>query len=163
LNFSTLSQDPKEGCCDWKLGLAIGGFVDIGIRDTFSFQPEVLFMQKGATTDDPFLDESVSINLDFIEIPLLAKMTFAGTGRARPFVVFGPGLGFNTSASIDDFDIDEDVESMDFSLIFGGGVSVGAAIFEARYDLGLTDLASDPAGSVKSRTFSILVGYGFSR
>ena len=159
MNLADLSLDPPEGCCDMKTGLALGGFVDIGIRNMFSFQPEFLFfMQKGAKTSDSAVSESVSIRSDYIEFPLLVKANFQTTGNVRPFAVFGPGIGFRTGAHIDDADIKDETESTDFSLIFGGGVTVGRAIIEARYDLGLNDVASDETGSAKTRTFSILVG-----
>ena len=161
LNLDDLSFDPAEGCCEMKTGLAIGGFVDMGLRGTWSFQPEVLFMQKGA--EDTGRSQAATISLDFIEIPLLMKANFQASGRSRPFVVVGPGIGFKTSAKVEDQDIGDEVDSSEFSVIFGGGVTLGSAIIEARYDLGLSDLASDTNGTAKSRTFSILAGYSFNR
>jgi Outer membrane protein beta-barrel domain len=161
LNLADLSLDPAEGCCDIKEGLAFGGFVDIGLRNMFSFQPEILFTQKGAETSDTAVGESVSLKLDYIEFPLLVKANFQTTGNVRPFAVFGPGIGFRTAAHIDDDDIEDETGSTDFSLIFGGGVTIGHAIVEARYDIGLSDIATDEDGSAKTRTFSILVGYSF--
>ena len=171
VNFNDVSLDPADGCCDMSTGLAIGGFVDIGIRNAVSFQPEVLYMRKGAE----LAEEGVTghINIDAVEIPLLVKANFGARGEVNPFAVFGPGIGFISAAKIKvdghpEFDEDlladpASIESTDFSLIFGGGVTTHNFIIEARYDLGLSDLSKDSEEKAKSRTFSILVGYDIRR
>ena len=82
----------------------------------------------------------------------------------------GPAIGFNTSTKLtteilgeeEELDMDDSTESVEFSAVFGGGVRFGQASVEARYDLGLTNLSSeDAAGSMKSRTFSVLFGYSW--
>jgi hypothetical protein len=167
VNFADVSVDPAdEGCCDMKTGLAIGGFVDIGIRNAVSFQPEVLYMQKGAKFEEDGIEAKAHI--DSVQIPLLVKFNFQTEGQARPFAVFGPGLGFISSAKFkaegfEDEDFKDELETLDFSLIFGGGVTVRNFIIEARYDLGLNNIQKDEDGSLKSRTFTLLFGYGFSR
>jgi len=55
----------------------------------------------------------------------------------------------------------DEVESFLFSWIFGFGVHAGPVTIEARYDLGLTNIAKDDEDTVKARTFSVLFGFGF--
>ena len=149
-----------------KTGFVVGGFVEVPVTPQFSFAPEVLFVQKGAKADVD--GGSVTITNDQIQIPVLFKANFS-TGSVKPFLTAGPAFGFKTSSKFklegvpgeDDFEDDnDDVESMEYSLVFGGGIKFGKASVEARYDLGLNDLVED-SGEVKTRTFSILFGYAF--
>jgi len=166
LNMATISLDPDDEDFDLKMkaGLAVGGFVEVGINDMLAFQPEFLFSMKGAKAEE--FGETAKFNINVVEIPLLLRANFQTSGQATPFIVVGPGVSFKTSAKIKvegqpDEDID-DIKSTDFGVIFGGGVAVGRATIEARYDLGLSDL-DDSDGKAKSRTFSVLVGYGFGK
>ena len=143
LNLANLSLDPEEeGCCDMKAGGAVGGFVNIGINEIASIQPEVLFTMKGAKDD-----AGDKIKVNFVEIPILLRANLTRGEGVRPFVTVGPAVSFRTSAKVEDEDIDEDIkdeiETTDFGVIFGGGVAVGPATFEVRYDLGLRDLFKD--------------------
>jgi hypothetical protein len=168
VNFSklTFSEEGDEDLTtDSKTGLAIGGFVDVPITELFSFQPEILYSQKGGKQEIPGLGDS-KVKIDLVQIPVLFKASFAGTS-VRPFVVAGPGFGFVTSAKIeepdvDDLDIKDDVASVEVSGIVGAGVQFGRGIIEFRYDHGFTDLDDeDDIGEAKSKTWSILFGFGF--
>ena len=172
-NFSSISfsDDETDDFLGTRTGLAVGAFVDVPFSDLFSVQPEFLYSQKGAKGDlsdlDPLLDGDAEINLDQIQIPVLFKANFAG-GSYRPFVVVGPGFGFTTSAKSDDpfdgeVDIKDDVESVEYSAIFGAGVQFGRGTVEFRYDLGLNDLdkGDDSDDEAKTRTWSILFGFRF--
>lgn len=165
VNFANLSVDPDDACCDTKTGFAAGGSAEIDFGGIFSFQPEVLYTQKGA--EDSEGGTTVRINLDFVAIPLLAKVKFRA-GRAAPYVVVGPSVAFTINAKLtaegeDDVDLGDDVEGTDFGLIVGGGVPIGPVVIEARYDLGFRDLDPDEDFDVKTRTFSILVAYRFAK
>lgn len=151
------------------VGLALGGFVNVPFTELVSFQPEFLYVRKGAKVEgdiedafgEPLAGQFEQRNtLDQIQVPLLAKVTFPGM-VVRPFVVAGPGLGFTVrardeqdfsgiSAELREFleeegeiyedDIKDDVKSLELSLIVGAGVQFGNGSVEARYDHGLTDL-----------------------
>ena len=55
------------------------------------------------------------------------------------------------------------IKSTDFSLAFGGGVDVGRAIVDVRYDLGLSKVGDNTAGDndFKNRTLYLLAGWTF--
>jgi hypothetical protein len=169
VNFSklTFSEEGDEDLTtDSRTGLAVGGFVDVPITELFSFQPEVLYSQKGGKQEIPGLGES-KVKIDMIQIPLLFKASFAGTA-VRPFVVAGPAFGFVTSAKIEepdveDLDIKDDVASVDVSGVIGAGLQFGRGIVEFRYDHGFTDLDDDEEdiSEAKGKTWTILFGYGF--
>ena len=165
LTFSEDGEDIDEDV-ESRTGLAVGGFVDVPITELFSFQPEILYSQKGAKQEILGLGES-KVKIDLVQIPVLFKANFAGTS-VRPFVVFGPGFGFVTSAKIEepdieDLDIKDDLASVDVSGIIGAGIQFGRGIVEFRYDHGFTDLDDDEddISEAKSKTWSILFGFGF--
>lgn len=168
VNFSKVSgtEDGVDYKTDWKPGLAIGAGVDVPITDLFSFAPEVLYSMKGGKNGDFTGDggEDVKLKIDVVQIPLLFKANFAG-GSARPFVVFGPGIGFVTKAKFEagseEEDIKDDVEKVDFSAIIGAGVQFGRGTIEARYDHGFRDLDKDSSSEAKMKTFSVLFGVRF--
>ena len=168
VNFSKLTFSEEgfdDETSDSKTGLVVGGFVDVPITELFSFQPEILYSQKGGKQEIPGLGDS-KVKIDLVQIPVLFKANFAGTS-VRPFVVFGPGFGFVTSAKIeepdiDDLDIKDDVASVEVSGIIGAGIQFGRGIVEFRYDHGFTDLDDeDDISEAKSKTWSILFGFGF--
>ena len=169
VNFSKLTFTEEgfdDETSDSRTGLVVGGFVDVPITELFSFQPEILYSQKGGKQEIPGLGDS-KVKIDVVQIPVLFKANFAGTS-VRPFVVFGPGFGFVTSAKIEepdieDLDIKDDVASVDVSGIIGAGLQFGRGIVEFRYDHGFTDLDDDEddISEAKGKTWSILFGFGF--
>ncbi len=166
VTFANLSFDPDEGeTFKQKTGGAFGGFVNVGINDKLSFQPEFVYLMKGAKNDD--FDFKVSVGL--IQIPMLLHVKVPTSGMVTPFFNVGPGLGFRTSAKVEEFgeedDIKDETKSTEFSMLFGGGVMIRNFSIEARYDLGLTDVNDDPSDdqSVKTRTFMLLFGYSIMR
>ena len=174
VNFADVSIDGDDDDSELteafgnKTGFVAGGFIEVPVSQAFSFAPEVLFTQKGTKAD--IGGGEFSINVNQFQVPVLFKMKFSG-GAVRPFVTVGPAFGFQTSVKEkleisgledEESDISDEVESVEYSLIFGGGVTFGQASIEARYDLGLNDLNKDEASEGKTRTFTILFGYGWS-
>jgi hypothetical protein len=174
VTFADLSIEPGEDededeladILGNKTGFVVGGFVEVPVAPQFSLAPEVLFVQKGAKGDVG--SGSVTLTADQIQVPVLLKANLSA-GSVRPFVTVGPAFGFKVSSKFKvegvageaDFEEDnDDIEPVEFSLVFGGGVKFGKASVEARYDLGLNDLVEDE-GEAKTRTFSILFGYAF--
>jgi hypothetical protein len=170
VNIATVAGDDAD---DWDSRTApfFGGFLEFPITPLVSIQPELLYTMKGATsTDEEGCD--VTAKLDYIEIPILLRVNVPMEGSIKPFLVAGPGLGFNSTAKMEydgeEEDI-EDVKSMDFGLIFGGGVGIPVggdgsymvSLF-ARYELGLTTIDdSEEEADVKNRAISIGAGIGF--
>ena len=91
----------------------------------------------------------------------------------RGYVMAGPAFGVKvgTGGTLNgsqgavqgsrDFDIDPAIESKDVGLAFAGGLEWRKFMLEARYVLGLTDIATDiyiHDDHLTNRSFSILVG-----
>lgn len=62
-----------------------------------SFQPELLFTQKGYRAGYELLDENLNARgrfaYNYLELPLLVKLTF-GSQKTRFYALAGPGLGY---------------------------------------------------------------------
>ena len=104
------------------VGLQVGGTLSVGINDNFSFQPSLLFTQKGAEfsgsdTDRTNLPYTTSITatatpkLNYLELPLNFVYTLGDTDGFQLFA--GPyvaaGVGGNGSFKVDIKSDDPDV------------------------------------------------------
>ncbi|MFT4850079.1 MAG: opacity protein-like surface antigen [Sediminicola sp.] len=120
-------------------GFYVGAFVEIGISESFIFQPEILYVS---------IDE-----LDQIAIPLMAKFPVSEKFN----VLAGPALGIL-------LDTEEGMKSLNFGLEAGVAYDISENfLVEARYNLGLANLFEDaPSGySVKLSGFFVGLGYKF--
>lgn len=151
---------------DPRIGFSVGAFAEIGLRSPFSLQPELLYVQKGATIDGEGTPVQTRVlKTNYLEVPILGKATFAA-GTARPFVLAGPAVGLLMSAKgrVEDeqFDAKEELKTLDLSLIAGGGVAFSAFAAEIRYTYGVANVSTsnDPrVGSVSNRALSLLLSY----
>ncbi len=155
-----------------RTALALGGFVAFAAAERFDIQPEFFYVQKGIRFEDsagPFPGDA-TVQLDYIEIPVLAVFRFASDRSRTGYLLAGPAFGFNTRARIDvagtegDSEAaDDEVKDTEVSLIFGGGYSFGRLLVEARWTEGLTAINDDVAfvDDVRNRAFTILVGVRF--
>lgn len=61
-----------------RIGWVAGGFLTVNFGNGFMLQPEVLYTQKGVKVDTS-VDEFTSnlrIKLDYLDVPILARLTF---------------------------------------------------------------------------------------
>ncbi len=156
-------------------GLAVGGFVTVQVTHGFAIEPEALYVQKGAKIKDT--GGSGKVKVPYFEIPVLAKLRIPPRGGSivSPHAYVGPALGFKAgchasftigttsiSDSCDAATIDVKIKSTDLSLVFGGGVDIGRALLDVRYDLGLSKIDDNTSNNnVKNRTLYFLAGWTF--
>jgi hypothetical protein len=163
--FSRFRGADKGDFDQTKVGIAAGGFVTWGFTPRFAVQPEVLLVQKGGKND---LDEE-SFRISYIEVPVLLKYRIPAEGNGKlfsPHAYGGGALAFkigctakSLTTTTDCEAVGDDIESTDFSLVFGAGVDIGRAMIDARYDLGLTKIEKEV--DVKNGTFYLLAGWTF--
>jgi hypothetical protein len=152
-----------------------GGFVALPVAGPLALQIEALFTPKGAKLPEES-GASATFLLDYLEFPLLGRITvFHSSSRA--FHVFGgpsaairvnaklkiaqSGGGFTSGVSED---ISSQVKRFDLGLIAGAGVNAGRhLVIDARYGWGLSDInRSDEDGAgLRTRTLSVLAGFRF--
>ncbi|MES2522700.1 MAG: porin family protein [Gemmatimonadota bacterium] len=149
--------DPDTGCASAttsnRIGLQLGGFLQIPISGMWSFQPELHFIQKGGKTNvsisgdefgDPFTAD-LDLSLAYLEVPALLRLDL-GSRRLRPFFVAGPSValrvGCDVGVSVDGLGsvstacdegepftgedgatVDDPIKKFDVGGIIGAGVS----------------------------------------
>lgn len=160
INIANVNGDDADNT-DSKTGL-IGGFgMKFGLGGMIAVQPEILYTKKGYKVD--MGNGDVSINLDYVEIPVLAKLNMP----MIPGFYAGPALAFNTAAEDEDGNEIENVKGTDFGLVLGADYALpigtmGKAILDARYTMGMSTIDdSDADLSIKNSVFSIMAGYAF--
>lgn len=148
----------------------VGGLSIVLPNDgAFAFQPEALWVNKGAkaSTGDP-----EGLKLSYFEIPLLYRIKFSREPGLRPHVYLGPYLGFQidcsvrgTSTSCDDIP-GVSTKTVDIGALAGGGLDYdfGPLVLTggARYSFGVSSVADFEFDSVKESAkngvFSLYVG-----
>lgn len=146
-----------------KAGLFVGVLALWPLTPVVAIQPEVAYAQRHFSVNDTVGSFSATEKWDWIEVPILARVTVWHTGRHAIYVVGGPGFEFLARAKEEaagtTSDVKDDVTRADVSLIAGAGVSMGKFGVEARYDAGLKNLNKDnhlgDDLTVKSRTFRV--------
>ena len=103
-------------------------------------------------------------------VPVLLRYKLRPTGQGLVFFG-GPSIGFNVkakaSASIGDQEITDDfsdeVESVDYGIVFGAGWESGRFLIDARYTWGLSSLSndSDDADQPRHRVIAVMAGIRF--
>ena len=168
LNISNLYGDDVEAFAEgadtkMKIGAAFGGFANYVINDYLAVQPELLYTMKGMKVDAA---ETISVSLNYLEIPILAKVSMPMEGKIKPSFIIGPAIGILLTAEVEDVDIKDDMKSIDFGLALGAGVNVaevgpGNMSADVLYTLGLTSVPDVEDVSIKNWAISIMVGYAF--
>lgn len=177
INISNVDTDIQDisDLADSKTGFVGGGFATFGLGDLFALQPELLYSQKGFKAEE--LGQTAELGTNYFEIPVLLKAQFQ-LAMLRPAVYAGPVVSFETGCTISasGLSVDCDAEGdgfvdrkkSDWGAVFGANLDffVGPVtlILDARYQLGLTNLADVPEAdeSVKNRVWQIMGGVGFT-
>lgn len=171
LNVADLTN--TEFDTDTRTGLLAGVSLDINLPVIpFGVESGLYYSQKGTTYSDDF--GTGTIRLDYLEIPVLARINLGMPGPVTPHVLAGPYLGFNVNSEIEgteegvtmSADISDEIVSTDFGLLFGAGLdfNLGLTALNAqlRYGLGLTNVfEEDEDDNIKHGVFSIAVGIRF--
>jgi hypothetical protein len=155
-----------------KLGATAGGFVNLRFSHAVSIQTEILFVRKGYQWRGYGynLGEYGTIKIDYIEVPVFAKITFCENRTIRPFYFTGPYLDIRTRALSDWVywghlyleksvnDVTDRLRTTHCGWLFGTGIAIHALsrefTIEVRYDLGSTRVFINgvvpyPLGSIR--------------
>lgn len=182
VNWSTVTgKDPLYNK-KFIAGFNIGATMNIDISDRFSIQPELLFSQQGYRAYREIRNQEVTTvqTLNYINIPVVARYVF-GEGDLRGYINLGPYLGFmvggkervdvdgrEVSREEVDFDIQNELNRMDFGIALGGGAlfraGEGDVMLGLRYGFGLLPVSDDvifEAGRDANSVWSLSVGYLF--
>ena len=163
----------------YRFGLTFGGFFNFALSRVFSFEPQIYFTQKGASysTEITLGLVTTAINLSYIEIPLLFKITipFGDDYITRPRLFGGPTLAYLTRGilkqryedylgSDDTTLILSDMKRFETGWIAGVGVEfdVKGGLFsvDARYASSFGAISTTPPDK-KNKVISIVLGFAF--
>lgn len=193
-NLSGLSIDPdvQGRNINTKTGFTAGAVIIYNFSSMFGIQLEPAYTQRGASiysaqTDvGLILEIEQTIEMDYIDIPVLFKVSFDGN-FIKPYLLAGANIEFpleNTKVRIDKVIANgEDVtsiipsevieqelknESIDYGLNFGAGISLPLGsidmFFQAQYNLGLSDINDEAPqegveqGVIKNKGFQLKAG-----
>ena len=92
------TEDDEDADVSMNPGFTLGVAYAFNITESFSLQPELLFIQKGFrvkesySSDGESFDDDSKNTFNYFELPVLAKYSF-GSGSTKFFLVGGPSLG----------------------------------------------------------------------
>jgi len=187
----TYIEDLGDIAFESKAGLGLGAYISININQYFAIQPEILYMQKGGQKDMSFAfdigggqlvtaDVEMDANLNYLEIPILAKVKVPTGSSITPFFIAGPAFAFNidaeaeitVSANLNGYveesekvDIKDEIKDTDLGIIFGGGAEFGLGavniFFDVRYNIGMLNIDDIGVNDIKNRAISFMAGISF--
>jgi len=136
---------------DMLIGFQLGGFASFNLSEQIALQPELLFSQYGCKVAD------LKFNMNYISVPVMVKYSF---GAFK--VMAGPQLGYLISAKFDGEDAMDGLKKIDMGVAFGAGYEMENGIgIDARYYLGLANVADVTDYTVKNSAIQIAVSYKF--
>ncbi len=171
VNIANISFDDFDDN-DPRTGFTIGAALNIGFPMLpVGLETGLYYSQQGTTLKSTLLDLEGTTKLDYLKIPVLAKVMLGPPGPLSPYFVAGPYAAFilnaeqetTTNGLSGTVDISDEVESVDFGLTMGVGADFklmpATMSVQIRYSYGLTDIFEE-TGS-KNRVLSILAGFSF--
>ena len=168
LNGLSIKPDVQGRNINFVTGYTAGVVMVYHISSMFSIQAEPAYTERGASTSTAQTDVGLileieqSIKMNYIDVPVLIKLSFDGD-FIKPYLLAGGYAAFplqDTKVKVDKVIangqnvislipselLEQDLknESVDYGLNFGAGISFPLGIvnmfFEAQFNLGLTNL-----------------------
>jgi hypothetical protein len=172
VNFAKLHFDGDEAdnsAIDNRTGLVAGVFIVWPASGRLAVQTEALYSQKGATFHEE--GASGSVKLDYLDVPILLRLSTPASNGTSFHVFGGPSLGVRLRArseiefqgETESEDFSDEVERFDLGLVAGAGVEFGRVVIDGRYTWGLSNLntRADDDVKIRHRVFSIMAGVKF--
>jgi len=136
-----------------KSGFHIGALAHIHASSHFAVQPEITFSTQGGESP------TEKLKLDYVNVPVLLQYMVSDGFRLET----GPQIGFLISAKEKAGDNEADIKDLfkgiDFSWDFGAGYVFSSGFgIDARYNLGLSDIADNPNIDIKAKNRVIQIG-----
>lgn len=157
INSASLSSDVDEDL-DRLTGGVGGVFIGRDINKNVGLQFEGLYSMRGAKGENG----EGKIKLNYIDVPVLVRFGATSASGIKAFAFTGPQASYNIKAEAEFLgvtqDIEDDIEKFDLGWTVGAGVDVNRFTVDARYTMGLMNIAKDETENVKNRTFTVMVG-----
>ncbi len=162
---------------DWdgRTGGTFGVFLRWLVSESFTIQPEIIYTMKGVEYSEDYQGSSLKITLEmnYLEIPILAKYALPVEWAVKPHIFAGPYLGIKIGDDLkasykgQSTSIPESVADLkDYE--FGFALGVGFDYFLGTSGLINLDIRYGPAltgafggGDEKNSVWAVTVGYVF--
>lgn len=156
LNIANASGDDADGT-DARISYHFGGYVNLGITEKLSIQPELLLNNLGYESSDPDFGD-LTQKQTYLSIPVNLQYSFGVLN-----VYAGPQFSFllKSEISADGFDVDtkDAYKGLDLGANFGIGANFGKFNATARYTLGLSNVADADDVDFKNTAIQLSLGY----
>lgn len=154
-NFSDFTgSDAKNISTSVKVGFHFGALVELKLFENFAIQPEIMYSTKGAKLDDVEGIELDEIDLNYITVPVLAKLYLISEKLS---LEVGPQFSFLLDDNLEE---QFETKSFDFAAVGGLGYQFTDSVFaQLRYVAGLSDTSKD--AEIRNQTFQLSLGYRF--
>ena len=174
---NSFTKETESG--NLKGDFAIGVEAEYGVAKKFSVAAGILYSRQGTGFGTLKIyggpDGSASEgwdknerNLDYLNIPIVANFYFAKGWAVKAGIQ--PGFLLSAKAKIDgvastenvDKDIKDDCKTFDLSIPLGISYEFEKAVFDLRYNLGLTKVNKEGEKDCKNSVIQFTVGYKFA-
>jgi len=162
INFTNMTMNSLIDT-EYLTGFHIGVLAEIPFGDRFSLQPEILYSTYGSKGKMIMIGgpaQPIEYNLDYIQVPVLAKFYLIKNLSLE----IGPSFNFlvNDEEIFNSITIDDIGESFEFSGILGISYKSNSGFFGSfRYTNGFTNALKGDFSDVKNYGFLIGIGYLF--
>lgn len=172
VNFAEFTGDINLNEANARAGVMGGAFIQHAINPQTAIRFEALWASKGTDFSNTDPDDS-SVELDYIEFPILFVVDFRPEEPVAFHAFLGPTFGFITSAkAVEDGlsrDLDDYVEHYEFGIAIGLGfeyvLSPMSIVLDGRYSSGFThviqDLTDGNSIDVNNRGIGVMAGLAF--
>jgi hypothetical protein len=150
------SGDGGGPALDNRFGAVGGVFAILPLVSRLDLEVDGLYASKGAKLATQGIGSTLQV--DYFEVPLLARYRLGGGHQF--YVAAGPSLAVRLRArartdfggATEEIDVADQVESTDFGIAMGGGLTIRSIVIDGRYTLGRRDIDKDKTDT--SRTFN---------
>ena len=169
VNLADLKGDVENN--ERKAVFGGGLFLNVPLTEIFSVQPELLYMMKGTKSS---VLQNTSIKFGYVDIPVLLKASLPTEAAFVPHVFAGPCFGFLMSAEdeylLEEINIEDYIESVDYGLIFGTGFDYSInrmrLSLDVRYSFSLKTIFIESEETdveeLKNSCITLMAGFGYT-
>jgi hypothetical protein len=159
INVSNLDvqhgSDPNH-----KVGIHLGGLAHIHLSEHFALQPELMYSNQGAERTSGNIEYKTKLH--YVNLPVLLQFMTGSGFRLQTGPQVGALISAKSKVNDTETDVDDSYKTPDFSWSFGASyVSMKGLGFDARYNLGISNINDVPGNKYKNRVFQVGLFYQF--